>query len=62
MTCDGSCETHTGDVVQVHVWSATHNWGEFWYCDTAQAEDQRRGLTVEVVEARGEYPWNELVK
>lgn len=51
MTCEASCKQHTGDVLRVHVWGAMHDWGEFWYCDTAIEEDRQRGLTVEIVES-----------
>lgn len=52
MMCDGSCEKHAGEVLRVHVRSATHDWGEFWYCAAAIEEDRQRGLTVETVEAQ----------
>lgn len=50
MDCSGSCEEHTWDVQQVHVWGNCHDWGEFWYCEEAIREDRRRGLTVEPVD------------
>ena len=50
MTCDGSCDKHVGEVRRVHVIHPAHDWGEFWYCDTAIDEDRRRELTVEIVE------------
>ena len=49
MICDGSCEPHAGEVQRVHVWCVAHDWGTFWYCETAQHEDRQRGLTVEIV-------------
>jgi hypothetical protein len=42
-TCDGSCEYHDGEVVEVHV----TGWGEFNYCKNAIKEDKSRGLIVE---------------
>jgi len=47
--CCGECDEHTSDPRQVrvrHRQSGT-DWGLFWYCDAAIAEDRRRGLTVE---------------
>lgn len=40
--CEGGCEMHSGPVELVHV----TNWGWFSYCQAAQAEDKKRGLTV----------------
>ena len=51
MKCEGSCEEHVGKVVTVHVVSERgFDWGEFNYCEEAIAEDERRGMTVEIVE------------
>lgn len=47
--CSGECDDHTSDPRQVrvrHKQSGT-DWGLFWYCDAAIAEDRRRGLSVE---------------
>jgi hypothetical protein len=54
MTCEGSCEPHAGEVQRVHVWFGAHDWGEFWYCATAQEEDTRRGLTVNILKQKGQ--------
>ena len=44
--CEGACKEHTGEVSQVNIASGYMNWGEFWYCESAIAEDERRGFTV----------------
>ena len=49
MKCEGSCEEHIGEVIQVKVKSITHDWGDFWYCEVARQEDQQRGLSVEIL-------------
>ena len=48
--CEGSCDEHIGDIKRVHVTHKNHDWGEFYYCDAAIAEDIRRGMTVEILE------------
>jgi hypothetical protein len=51
MTCEGSCEEHVGDVVDVWVTSINFNNGLPWhftYCQEAIAEDRRRGFTVDL--------------
>ena len=45
MECEGGCEEHIGDVVEVQVIP----WGTFWYCEEAIKEDKRRGLVVETI-------------
>ena len=45
MKCEGSCEEHKGEVVEV----TSGSWGKFFYCETAIEEDRRRGLEVVVV-------------
>lgn len=50
--CEGSCEEHSGNIRSVHVTGQNgHDWGVFMYCEEAINEDQRRGLSVEVVNA-----------
>ena len=46
--CSGGCDTHEGLVRKVHVVDTEkdHDWGEFYYCDSAIKEDLSRGLTV----------------
>jgi hypothetical protein len=46
--CEGNCKKHTGAVVRVNVTDPRtgKDWGEFWYCYEAIAEDLRRGLNV----------------
>lgn len=49
MNCEGSCKHHDGAIERIHVIDedAGHDWGWFWYCQTAIAEDIDRGLVVE---------------
>ena len=49
LRCDGTCATHTGIVVRVHVFSRRTDWGEFDYCEAAIASDRENGLRVEIV-------------
>lgn len=49
--CGGSCGEHIGEAVLVRVHYGAHNWGYFYYCKTAIAEDIKRGFTVEIVES-----------
>lgn len=44
--CEGGCDEHRGEVRRVHVWHGSYDWGWFYYCDEARAEDKRRGMTV----------------
>ena len=47
MKCEGSCESHDDDMQLVHVRDpGGYDWGLFWYCSNARAEDRRRGLIV----------------
>lgn len=46
--CEGNCEQHSPIVRLV----AVDGWGEFAYCDSAITEDQRRGLTVTILESQ----------
>jgi len=49
-SCDGSCSEHAGKVKLVHVTTKNgFDWGKFYYCDSAIAEDKQRGLIVELV-------------
>ena len=53
--CEGNCEKHVGPVQRVHVRDPDgYDWGLFWYCQTAIAEDRSRGFTVEIVEKEDE--------
>lgn len=50
--CCGSCEEHEGEVKEVHVVSPNgYDWGTFFYCETAVAEDEKRGFTVTEIAA-----------
>ena len=45
--CEGSCEEHGEVVGRVHVVHASgYDWGYFWYCSSAIAEDEKRGFVV----------------
>ncbi len=50
--CHGACRDHIGTIKRVRVYdpqARTHaDWGEFNYCDAAIAEDESRGLRVEI--------------
>lgn len=53
--CHGACERthggHDGPIHRVHVWGSDVDWGEFFYCDNAVAEDrENRGMKVEILE------------
>ena len=50
MECEGGCDEHKGEVVEVNV----TRWGKFFYCEEAIKEDKRRGLEVEIVGALSE--------
>jgi hypothetical protein len=45
--CEGSCEEHRGECSVVYV----DGWTYFSYCEEAIAEDRRRGLSVNVLNA-----------
>ena len=47
--CQGACEEHVGEVREVFV----QGWGYFDYCETAIAEDRKRGLIV--IEEKGKH-------
>ena len=55
MKCQGNCKKHTGEVKKVHVKGETKDWGFFYYCDVAIAEDIRNGLIVEQKTVTIEY-------
>ena len=44
--CEGSCETHKGEVIPVII--EGHGWdgAKFNYCQEAIREDERRGFVV----------------
>lgn len=57
MECEGACHEHRGDVLLVEVVDkkcGCHNWGIFWYCEAAIAEDLGRGFDVRVIDAAAE--------
>ena len=60
--CEGNCEKHVGPVQRVHVWDGSHDWGEFWYCLAAIAEDRKRGFTVEIIGEKGENNEEQISK
>ena len=48
--CQGNCCEHDVEVRLVHVTFGYHDWGFWWYCENAIAEDIYRGLSMEYVE------------
>ena len=46
--CEGTCDPHVGAVERVRVMhiASMFDWGVFWYCQEAIAEDGRRGMRV----------------
>ena len=44
--CEGSCEIHGRDLIEVRVWDGHHDWGLFTYCPEAILCDRQNGLTV----------------
>jgi len=50
-TCEGACEKHIGDVQQAHVANGGFDWGNFWYCEAAIAEDRKHGHTVTPIQS-----------
>lgn len=50
--CEGSCDTHRGPVVLVHVVDEDtgFDWGKFWYCEEAIQIDRDGGLHVNALE------------
>lgn len=55
LICEGSCENHEGEVLRVRV-TGSADWGEWHYCQTAIAEDRRRGFDVEIIDPNPERP------
>lgn len=53
--CQGRCEIHgghRGDVMLCAVKGPDkHDWGLWWYCETARDTDRRNGLEVTVVQS-----------
>ena len=47
--CEGSCESHSGEVSVYRVYSIQggFDWGYFAYCETAKDEDVSRGMELE---------------
>lgn len=48
--CEGACGRHEGAarMVRVRHIASGHDWGKFWYCDAAIAEDISRGHEVSI--------------
>ena len=46
--CDGDCEKHEGEVIEVIVIDVEldYNWGGFNYCENAIIKDMDRGYEV----------------
>lgn len=48
--CRGGCLQHRGLVRRVKVTGADkHDWGTFWYCETAIQVDESHGFTIQLV-------------
>lgn len=49
--CEGACDNHYGEVIQVNVYDrrSLKDWGNFWYCKNAIKKDIESGFDVTVI-------------